>query len=52
MMLSLSPSQVDQWIKTHGLRYFNELTNMVILKEEVGFAVAQTGPVLGMSYPA
>src|SRR5690554_3418354 len=27
---------VDQWIKTHGVRYFSELTNMVILTEEVG----------------
>src|SRR3954469_26059375 len=28
--------QVDQWIKTYGVRYFNELTNMAILTEEVG----------------
>lgn len=28
--------QVDYWIKTYGVRYFNELTNMVILTEEVG----------------
>ena len=28
--------QVDQWIKTVGVRYFNELTNMTILMEEVG----------------
>lgn len=28
--------KVDQWIKTYGKRYFNELTNMVILAEEVG----------------
>jgi NTP pyrophosphatase (non-canonical NTP hydrolase) len=27
---------VDQWIKTVGVRYFNELTNMAILTEEVG----------------
>ena len=27
---------VDQWIKTLGIRYFNELTNMAILTEEVG----------------
>lgn len=27
---------VDQWITTHGVRYFSELTNMVILTEEVG----------------
>ena len=28
--------QVDEWIKTYGVRYFNELTNMAILTEEVG----------------
>ena len=28
--------QVDQWIKSYGVRYFNELTNMAILSEEVG----------------
>ncbi|MDD4589289.1 MAG: nucleotide pyrophosphohydrolase [Parabacteroides sp.] len=27
---------VDKWIKTYGVRYFNELTNMTILTEEVG----------------
>lgn len=27
---------VDSWIKTHGVRYFNELTNMAQLTEEVG----------------
>ncbi|WP_294818243.1 nucleotide pyrophosphohydrolase [uncultured Flavobacterium sp.] len=27
---------VDKWIKTHGVRYFNELTNMAQLTEEVG----------------
>lgn len=27
---------VDDWIKTHGVRYFNELTNMAQLSEEVG----------------
>jgi NTP pyrophosphatase (non-canonical NTP hydrolase) len=27
---------VDQWIKTIGVRYFNELTNMAMLTEEVG----------------
>lgn len=27
---------VDEWIKTVGVRYFNELTNMAILTEEVG----------------
>lgn len=28
--------QTDQWIKQHGVRYFNELTNLAILMEEVG----------------
>ena len=28
--------QVDDWINQHGVRYFNELTNMAILSEEVG----------------
>lgn len=28
--------QVDQWIRIRGVRYFNELTNMAILTEEVG----------------
>lgn len=27
---------VDNWIKTVGVRYFNELTNMAVLTEEVG----------------
>ena len=36
--LSIQEAQirVDEWIKTIGVRYFNELTNMVILTEEVG----------------
>jgi NTP pyrophosphatase (non-canonical NTP hydrolase) len=36
--LSLQKAQqlVDEWIKTHGVRYFSELTNMAILSEEVG----------------
>ena len=36
MTLKESQEQVDQWIKTHGVRYFNELTNMAMLTEEVG----------------
>lgn len=28
--------KVDQWIRIYGVRYFNELTNMAILTEEVG----------------
>src|SRR5690242_18851970 len=36
MTLSEAQQQVDQWIKTTGVRYFNELTNTAILTEEVG----------------
>ena len=28
--------RVDEWIKTYGVRYFNELTNLALLTEEVG----------------
>ena len=34
--LSQAQQQADEWIRTYGVRYFNELTNMVILTEEVG----------------
>jgi len=34
--ISEAQEQVDHWIKTVGVRYFNELTNMTILMEEVG----------------
>ncbi len=36
MKISEAQAQVDGWIKTIGVRYFNELTNMAILTEEVG----------------
>ena len=36
MTLKKAQEQVDQWIKTNGVRYFNELTNTAILMEEVG----------------
>ncbi len=36
MTLQEAQEQVDQWIKTTGVRYFNELTNMAMLTEEVG----------------
>jgi NTP pyrophosphatase (non-canonical NTP hydrolase) len=36
MTLQEAQQQVDNWIKTYGVRYFNELTNMAILTEEVG----------------
>ncbi|MCR6720503.1 MAG: nucleotide pyrophosphohydrolase [Chitinophagaceae bacterium] len=36
MTLEMAQQQVDQWIRTVGVRYFSELTNMAILTEEVG----------------
>jgi len=36
MTLQEAQQQVDEWIKTYGVRYFGELTNMAILTEEVG----------------
>lgn len=37
-MMTIREAQetVDQWIRTYGVRYFNELTNMACLTEEVG----------------
>ena len=36
MTIQQAQTQVDEWIKTVGVRYFSELTNMAILTEEVG----------------
>jgi NTP pyrophosphatase (non-canonical NTP hydrolase) len=36
MTIQEAQLQVDKWIKTRGVRYFSELTNMAILTEEVG----------------
>jgi NTP pyrophosphatase (non-canonical NTP hydrolase) len=36
MTIQEAQQKVDEWIKTTGVRYFNELTNMTILTEEVG----------------
>ena len=36
MTIRKAQETVDQWIKTYGVRYFSELTNMAILTEEVG----------------
>ena len=36
MNLQNAQKIVDEWIKSHGVRYFNELTNMAQLTEEVG----------------
>jgi NTP pyrophosphatase (non-canonical NTP hydrolase) len=36
MTIEQAQQAVDAWIKEHGVRYFNELTNMAMLTEEVG----------------
>jgi len=36
VLLDEAQQMVDQWIKTHGVRYFSELTNLAVLTEEVG----------------
>lgn len=36
MTISQAQQTIDNWIKQHGVRYFNELTNMAMLTEEVG----------------
>ena len=36
MTIEQAQKRVDDWIKTYGVRYFNELTNMAQLTEEVG----------------
>jgi len=36
MSITTAQQEVDKWIKDHGVRYFNELTNMAQLTEEVG----------------
>ena len=36
MIIKEAQQTVDQWIKTYGVQYFSELTNMAVLTEEVG----------------
>lgn len=36
MTIQEAQQRVDEWIRTYGVRYFNELTNMAVLTEEVG----------------
>ncbi|MCB2197360.1 MAG: nucleotide pyrophosphohydrolase [Bacteroidetes bacterium] len=36
MTIQEAQNKIDQWIKKYGVRYFNELTNMALLTEEVG----------------
>ena len=36
LTLDQAQQEVDRWIRTYGVRYFSELTNMAVLTEEVG----------------
>ena len=36
MEIKEAQKKVDEWIKNYGVRYFNELTNLAILMEEIG----------------
>ena len=45
--ISEAQQKVDEWIKTIGVRYFSELTNMTILTEEVG----ELANILKKPYP-
>ena len=36
MTIEEAQQSVDRWVKTYGVRYFSELTNMAVLTEEVG----------------
>ncbi len=46
MNIQDAQKQVDNWIKNHGVRYFNELTNMAQLTEEVG----EVGRIIARRY--
>lgn len=47
MTLNEAQELVDKWIKETGVRYFNELTNMAILSEEVGELARQVSRIYG-----
>ena len=51
MDLKDSQLAVDQWIKNHGVRYFNELTNMAQLTEEVGEVARIISRIYGEQSP-
>ena len=46
MDIKNAQQDVDNWIKNHGVRYFNELTNMAQLTEEVG----EVAPIIARRY--
>jgi NTP pyrophosphatase (non-canonical NTP hydrolase) len=47
MEINQAQKITDNWIKTYGVRYFNELTNMVLLTEEVGEMARIIGRLYG-----
>jgi NTP pyrophosphatase (non-canonical NTP hydrolase) len=47
MTIQAAQQQVDEWIRTTGVRYFSELTNMAILTEEVGEVARQMSRLYG-----
>ncbi|MFT3979845.1 MAG: hypothetical protein QM687_05200 [Ferruginibacter sp.] len=46
MTIQQAQEQIDNWIKTTGVRYFSELTNLGILMEEVGEAQQVDGAAI------
>ena len=51
MELNILQKKVDDWIKKYGVRYFNELTNMAQLTEEVGEVARIISRVYGEQSP-
>jgi NTP pyrophosphatase (non-canonical NTP hydrolase) len=47
MTIEEAQTRIDEWIKTTGVRYFSELTNMAILTEEVGEVARLMGRTYG-----
>ncbi len=47
MLIKEAQQQVDAWITSTGVRYFNELTNMAILTEEVGEVASLMSRIYG-----
>ena len=51
MTIQEAQQAVDQWIKTYGVRYFSELTNMAVLTEEVGASSLARKKILARRWP-
>ena len=52
MEIKAYQEEVDHWIKTVGVRYFSELTNMAILTEEVGEVARLISRMYGQQPPS